>query len=116
MFCGPASGGEAKQISHNTGQISPATFSSDGSVVAFAMSDTQHPADVYVARAPGFELVKLTDHNPQMRDLELGASEVVRWKSKDGMEIEGLVIYPAGYQRGKRCPTVVDIHGGPAGV
>jgi dipeptidyl aminopeptidase/acylaminoacyl peptidase len=26
------------------------------------------------------------------------------------------VIYPAGYQRGKRYPMVVDIHGGPAGV
>jgi dipeptidyl aminopeptidase/acylaminoacyl peptidase len=116
LFAVPASGGGPKQISHNAGQMGPATFSRDGAVSAFTVSDIQHPADVYVAKAPAFEPVKLTDHNPQVRDFELGVGELVRWKSKDGMEIAGLVIYPAGYQRGKRYPMVVDIHGGPAGV
>ncbi len=51
-----------------------------------------------------------------MRELAVGASEVIRWKSKDGMEIEGIVIYPVGYQPGKRYPTVASIHGGPSGV
>jgi dipeptidyl aminopeptidase/acylaminoacyl peptidase len=116
LFSVAAGGGSVKQISHNAEQMGPATFSRDGSSAAFTLSDTQHPAEVYVAKAPGFEFVKLTDHNPQVRDFELGASEVVRWKSKDGLEIEGLLIYPVGYQRGKRYPMVADIHGGPSGV
>ncbi|MEZ4589158.1 MAG: prolyl oligopeptidase family serine peptidase [Gemmatimonadales bacterium] len=40
----------------------------------------------------------------------------MRWKSKDGMEIEGIVIYPVGYQPGRRYPTMAFIHGGPSGV
>ena len=46
----------------------------------------------------------------------MGKGEVVRWKSKDGMEVEGVVVYPVGYQVGKRYPTVAIIHGGPSGV
>jgi dipeptidyl aminopeptidase/acylaminoacyl peptidase len=40
----------------------------------------------------------------------------MRWKSKDGLEVEGIVVYPAGYTPGRRYPTVAFIHGGPAGV
>ncbi|MEK6286527.1 MAG: prolyl oligopeptidase family serine peptidase [Acidobacteriota bacterium] len=117
LFSAPAAGGEAKQVSNNAGVMGQATFSRDGSVAAFTKSDTQHADDVYVAKSlPIAEPTKLTDHNPQVRELTLGASEVVRWKGKDGMEIEGIVIYPAGYQQGKRYPTVALIHGGPAGV
>jgi dipeptidyl aminopeptidase/acylaminoacyl peptidase len=108
--------GDAIVISNIGGVMSQATFSRDGSTLAFTKSDTQHPEDVYVARFPMAQMTKLTDHNPQVREFALGSSEVVRWKSKDGMEIEGIVIYPAGYEPGKRYPTVACIHGGPAGV
>jgi dipeptidyl aminopeptidase/acylaminoacyl peptidase len=117
LFMAPATGGEVKQVSNITGVMGQATFSRDGSVVAFTRSDIQRPDDVYVAKLPGMvDGVKLTDHNPQARELALGAGEVIRWKSKDGMEIEGVVIYPVGYQQGKRYPTVALVHGGPSGV
>jgi dipeptidyl aminopeptidase/acylaminoacyl peptidase len=116
MFSVPSAGGEAKRISDAGGAMSQASFSRDGSVIAFTKSDIQHPDDVFVARFPMEQVTKLTDHNPQVRDLALGTSEVIRWKSKDGLEIEGLVIYPVGYQQGKRYPTVAFIHGGPGGA
>jgi len=116
MFSVPATGGEAKELSNLVGAMSQASFSRDGTTISFTKSDTQHPDDVYVARIPTGQITKLTDHNPQVKDLALGTSEVVRWKSKDGMEIEGIVIYPVGYQPGKRYPTVALIHGGPSGV
>lgn len=34
----------------------------------------------------------------------------------DGRLIEGIVTYPLVYQPGQRCPLVVCVHGGPAGV
>lgn len=108
--------GDAIAISNIGGVMSQATFSRDGSTIAFTKSDSQHPDDVYIARVPMTPMTKLTDHNPQVRELTLGSSEVVRWKGKDGLEIEGIVIYPAGYEQGKRYPTVAAIHGGPAGV
>jgi dipeptidyl aminopeptidase/acylaminoacyl peptidase len=115
MFSITAAGGEAKELGL-AGVMSQASFSRDGTVISFTKADTQHPDDVYVARFPNGQMTRLTDHNPQVNNLALGASEVVRWKSKDGMEIEGIVIYPVGYQSGKRYPTVALIHGGPSGV
>jgi dipeptidyl aminopeptidase/acylaminoacyl peptidase len=117
LFSVSASGGEPKQISNLAGVMGQASFSSDGSVVAFSKADVQHPDDIFVSKGlPIGEPVKLTDHNPQVRGLALGNSEVIRWKGKDGLEIEGLVIYPVDYQAGKRYPTVAFIHGGPSGV
>lgn len=117
LFSVPASGGEPKQISNIAGVMGQASFSNDGSVIAFSKADVQHPDDIFVSKGlPIGEPVKLTDHNPQVRDFALGKSEVIRWKGKDGLEIEGLLVYPADYQTGKRYPTVAFIHGGPSGV
>jgi dipeptidyl aminopeptidase/acylaminoacyl peptidase len=117
LFSAPATGGEPRAISSITGVISQATFSKDGSVAAFTKSDIQHPADVYVTRSlSSFAPVQLTNHNPEVAGFELGRGELIRWKSKDGIEIEGLVLYPIGFEQGKRYPMVVDVHGGPSGV
>jgi dipeptidyl aminopeptidase/acylaminoacyl peptidase len=43
-------------------------------------------------------------------------TDVVHWKSPDGQAVEGLLTYPLGYEKGKRYPTLLVIHGGPAGV
>jgi dipeptidyl aminopeptidase/acylaminoacyl peptidase len=42
-------------------------------------------------------------------------TEAIRWKS-DGLEIEGLLTYPFGWTKGRKCPLILSIHGGPAGV
>ena len=47
-------------------------------------------------------------------DLALGETRVVKWKTDDGLEFQGLLTLPPGY-KGGRLPLVVDIHGGPNG-
>src|SRR5262249_34246116 len=59
---------------------------------------------------------KLTDVNPQTRDLTPCPKHLITWKGPDGMDIEGLVIYPPGMKQGTRVPLIVSIHGGPAGT
>lgn len=46
-------------------------------------------------------------------ELDLGTTEEVSFKSKDGTEIHGLLTYPAGYVKGTRVPFLLRIHGGP---
>jgi dipeptidyl aminopeptidase/acylaminoacyl peptidase len=117
LFSVPAAGGTPRQLSTVEGVISPPSFSADGATVAFTLSDVRRPSDVYVVKGlPAFAPEKLTDHNPQIGELALGRSEVIRWRSRDGSEIEGLLVYPIGYERGKRYPTIAFIHGGPSGV
>jgi dipeptidyl aminopeptidase/acylaminoacyl peptidase len=57
---------------------------------------------------------QLTDANPQMRNVALGEQEEITWKSKDGSVVGGVLVRPAGYQKGQRYPLIVAIHGGPA--
>jgi len=64
---------------------------------------------------PGVEAPRrLTNSNPQVEGLQLSPPEVIRWKSKDGLEIEGLLVKPNGYETGKRYPLLTYAHGGPA--
>ena len=48
-----------------------------------------------------------------MRELKLGRQESIRYKARDGMEIEGVLIYPVGFEEGRRYPLIAMIHGGP---
>jgi dipeptidyl aminopeptidase/acylaminoacyl peptidase len=44
----------------------------------------------------------------------MGRTEIIRWKSVDNLEIEGLLTYPTGYESDRRYPLLVSVHGGPA--
>jgi dipeptidyl aminopeptidase/acylaminoacyl peptidase len=92
------------------------SFSSDGKTVAFAMDTPNAPADVYISDLTFASPRKLTDANPQIRNIALGETEVVTWKSNDGTPVEGILIKPVGYRQGVRYPMLVEAHGGPTGA
>jgi dipeptidyl aminopeptidase/acylaminoacyl peptidase len=93
------------------------SFSADGSKLAFGWSNAETPDNVYITSLnQPWAPTRLTNLNPQLANVPMGKSEVVRWKGKDGLEIEGVVVYPVGYEPGKRYPMVVQVHGGPAGA
>ena len=54
--------------------------------------------------------------NADLPKLPLGETKLLRWRAKDGMEIEGLLTYPVEYKAGNKVPLVLIVHGGPAGV
>ncbi len=92
---------------------SSGALSLDGSAIAFTMQTPRQPSEVYVSDPSFSSPKKLTDTNPQVRDFALGATQVIHWKSSDGLPIEGILIEPAGYQQGKKYPLLVVVHGGP---
>ena len=81
--------------------------------LAVVQAGTTSPGVVWVAR-PGKELARLTTLNPELEGLAWGATEQVSWRAPDGMDVQGLLIKPVGYEPGRRYPTVVHVHGGPA--
>jgi dipeptidyl aminopeptidase/acylaminoacyl peptidase len=90
--------------------------SKDGRVVAVTMDSPAAPAEVYVTDSQFATYKKLTNTNPQAAAFSLGDTEVVKWNSTDGMEIEGVLLKPVGFQPGRRYPMLVVAHGGPAGA
>jgi len=55
------------------------------------------------------------DPHPELKQFKLAKYEAVRWKSTDGKEVEGILIYPVDYKKGKRYPLLAHTHGGPMG-
>ena len=117
MYSVPVAGGEPKQLTQVRGVMSSPTMSADRRTLAFTFGTVQQPNDVYVAPvSAAIEPRRLTNHHPDLAQIALGRSETIRWKSRDGMEIEGVLVYPVGYDPAKRYPTMAFIHGGPSGV
>ena len=105
-----------EQITSSAGSLAPSSFSRDRAKMAYVFQDFDTPADIWVGPTDGTGAVQLTDVNPTIIDeLVLGQGEVIRWESRDGTEIEGILMLPAEYQSGM-LPLLLHIHGGPAGV
>lgn len=58
----------------------------------------------------------LTHHNDLLlSEVALGPVEDLSFKSRDGVEVHGLLIKPIDYVAGRKYPTILWIHGGPDG-
>lgn len=57
--------------------------------------------------------VRISDLNPELQEKQLGKQEVFRYKARDGMEIDGILMHPPGYTRNKKYPLIMYVHGGP---
>jgi dipeptidyl aminopeptidase/acylaminoacyl peptidase len=90
--------------------------SRDGKVVVVMMDTPELPSEVYATDAAFVSFRRLTDTNPQARAFALGQTEVVTWKSSDGMDVEGVLLKPVDFDATKRYPLLVVAHGGPAGA
>lgn len=89
----------------------------DGAATAFVASGPSEFPEVYAAAiAPTLAPVRLSDLGAQTAAWPKHAREVIRWRSQDGAEIEGVLHKPAGFQAGRRYPLLVVIHGGPTGT
>jgi dipeptidyl aminopeptidase/acylaminoacyl peptidase len=88
-----------------------ATVAHDGGI-AFVASSSTRPSELYYL-APGSDSPRrLTNYNGDIAALDLAPSREFTWRN-DGMEEDGVLTYPVGYEQGRKYPLVLDIHGGP---
>jgi dipeptidyl aminopeptidase/acylaminoacyl peptidase len=87
-------------------------YADTGSHMAFTVGDPTHMTNVAVL--DGDHLRTIThEGDEQVAGIDLGPVEVVHWKSKEGIALEGIATFPAGYEKGKKYPFLVLPHGGP---
>jgi dipeptidyl aminopeptidase/acylaminoacyl peptidase len=82
----------------------------DGTVAA-TVSGPGHPSELYVWGRGTWH--RRTDSNPWLDDVELGRQEIHSFTAGDGVEVEGILIYPLDFQEGRSYPMVIVVHGGP---
>ncbi|MCW8998558.1 MAG: S9 family peptidase, partial [Kangiellaceae bacterium] len=56
---------------------------------------------------------RLTDSNAWLSEIKMPKQETIIHKARDGVELQGVFIYPTNYKKGKRYPMIMMVHGGP---
>ena len=108
--------GTVRQVDYQDAAISSVDVNQDQTAIAMVIQKTNEPGEVYVKTRTGGGIVKVSSANADLARLPVGKTEVIKWKSKDGREIEGLLTYPTNYVAGSKVPLILNVHGGPAGV
>jgi dipeptidyl aminopeptidase/acylaminoacyl peptidase len=66
--------------------------------------------DYYVTDPDFHDLRKVTDANPQKKDLVWGKAELVHYKNLDGVDLQGMLIKPDNFDPQKKYPMMVYIY------
>jgi dipeptidyl aminopeptidase/acylaminoacyl peptidase len=82
-----------------------------GKTIIATSSSSQHPREVF--QIVDGQLKRLTNSNPWLKDIKMPRQESVTYKARDGLELEGILIYPIDYRKGKTYPLIMMVHGGP---
>ncbi len=113
IYALPLDGGAEREVSKNQGVITAVSLNQPRSLFGFSYETSNDPPEAYLSRVNKFDPVQLSHLNKGMLAIPVARTEVIRWKSVDNLGIEGLLTYPTGYERGRRYPLVLLIHGGP---
>ncbi len=89
------------------------SVAADGARAAFVGATPSHPSEVYAMAHGDKQARRLTDGNPWLAHVALARQEVVRWKARDGLELEGMLLHPLGNTAGSPAPLLLMVHGGP---
>jgi dipeptidyl aminopeptidase/acylaminoacyl peptidase len=101
--------GDFRQLTGETTPAFPIAVAHSGAIAWQESSGTSSGLIRFLA--PGVSTAEmLVDLNPQIRDWELGAEEVIRWKNGRGEQREGILIRPVGYRQGRKYPLIVDCY------
>jgi len=104
----------AKTIS-NIGLMEPLTIGLNDShhYFGFGYENVNQTPEAAISSVNPFQLQFITHF---VSPPSFGKSEVIQWRSKYGMTIEGILVTPANYDNTKRYPLYIAVHGGPSGA
>ena len=107
---------EIKPILNLKGRISSSKISNNSEMIVFVKQELNKPSEVYLSELNKISPKKISNFNSSLEFPKFAKTELITWISKDGLEIEGLLTYPTKYNKRKKYPLALIIHGGPAGV
>lgn len=87
-----------------------------GRYLVAASSTPVAPADPTVVDVERGTAVAIASINPQLADWTIARNEVVTWKNREGVALEGVLTVTGHAKAGTPPPLIVIPHGGPDGV
>lgn len=108
-------GGEKITLFYSDEHAVSSFSKSDTTTFSLVASSPTHPDEVfYLTNGENAMHERMTYHNEWLNSVELGRQEVVSYQTRDGkFTIDGILIYPVGYEEGTAVPVITQVHGGP---
>ena len=82
----------------------------DADVYQYVVQSFEDSPDVFIAGAELANARQITATNPFQSKYAWGRAELVEFKSEKGQRLQGVLRYPANYERGKKYPMVVYVY------
>ncbi|MBP1598194.1 MAG: peptidase prolyl oligopeptidase active site domain protein [Acidobacteria bacterium] len=108
----PVAGGAVERLMKPPIVVS--NWVSEGGCSAVISGDDDEASEVHAFENGALRQIS-RQNDAFFAELELGSTEEVSFKSKDGTEVHGLLTKPVGYVAGTKVPLLLRIHGGPNG-
>jgi dipeptidyl aminopeptidase/acylaminoacyl peptidase len=110
---------------HIEGAVYPALFEEEQHIYGFdffseeqkmvlAMSRPEEPGELYTLHVPTGQIEKMTDVNSGwLSSRQLSSPEMFMLSGGGGIPVQGWIMKPVNFEKGKTYPLIVEIHGGP---
>lgn len=87
------------------------SWSNDLNFVATTIEDRTTAPQVVLYNLTNHKILTLTSLNPNIKNIRLGKIDSLPVKTKDGISINGYLLYPINYKPGKRHPLIIATYG-----
>ncbi len=109
----PASGSKVsapQMITMEAKRFGPLTKARDADRFLFTLSRFDTYPDVWVAGADLKNPRRISEANPQQAKYRWGKSEMIRYRSRDGKDLRGVLIRPEGVAKDRKVPLLVNMY------
>ena len=117
LFAVAVAAGTVTQVTNGERTLRGFTFSRDGRALAYVGSDITKPFELFTAAltgaTPGSERRLTAVNDSLVASVTMIPADTFWFTGVDGLRIQGWLMKPHGYQRGRKYPLVLSIHGGP---
>jgi dipeptidyl aminopeptidase/acylaminoacyl peptidase len=107
-------GAKPEAVTRGDHELMSYTATADAGRFALVVSTPSVIGDLQLLDAASGRMTRLTSFNDALfAELTLTAPEEITYASFDGQKIQAWVQRPPGFERGRRYPLILNIHGGP---
>ncbi|MFP4083013.1 MAG: S9 family peptidase [Candidatus Aminicenantes bacterium] len=115
IFCLKLQDLNFKQITDGEHAIYGIDYNPSTDTILYEVNSPHNPDTFWMMDVKSLSSRMIHDPHPELEKFKLAAYQAIRWESSDGKEVEGILIYPVDYEKGRRYPLLAHTHGGPMG-
>lgn len=103
--------GKVEKVTDGKITVQGFSLSKDGGI-AFAATDNITPSEIWLKKNQTIRRITYMNQD-LMKKIRLSEPQEFWFKASDRTNIQGWIVTPHSFKKGKKYPTIIEIHGGP---